>query len=133
MLACRCYSAATSRRSALSTPSRFPFLALRRPCPALGHHRYPIRRVERIGGGYAFPKIDADEGTAIRRDPIILADQTGDHFIGVAVALMVSISCALDVPVGTLNVHITVCISHLPHVEFKNTIAGSVSRWSLTR
>jgi len=26
----------------------------------------------------------------------------------------------LDVPAGTLNVHITVCISHLPPVEFKN-------------
>jgi hypothetical protein len=37
-----------------------------------------------------------------------------------AVALIVSISCALDVPAGTLNVHITVCISHLPPVEFKN-------------
>jgi hypothetical protein len=36
--------------------------------------------------------------------------------------LMVSINCALDVPAGTLNVHITVCISHLPHVEFKKPL-----------
>ena len=56
---------------------RFPFLTLRWPRPARGHHRYPIRRVERICGGYTFPKIDTDEGTTIRRDPIILADQAG--------------------------------------------------------
>ena len=42
---------------------RFPFLTLRWPRPARGHHRYPIRRVERICGGYTFPKIDTDEGT----------------------------------------------------------------------
>ena len=50
-----------------------------------------------------------------------------------AVALIVSISCALDVPAGTLNVHITVCISHLPPVELKTTIEGSVSKAELTR
>jgi hypothetical protein len=96
---------------------RFPFLALRRPCPALGHHRYPIRRVERIGGGYAFPKIDADEGTAITRDPIILADQTGDSFIGVGR------------PVDGLD-QLRFGCSRRSNLK---TIAGSVSRWSLTR
>jgi hypothetical protein len=98
----------------------FPFLTLRWPRPALGYHRYPIRRVDRVRGGHTFPKIDADERTTIRRDPIILADQTGDSFIVWAVALIVSINWALDVPAGTLNVHITVCITHLPHVGFQN-------------
>jgi hypothetical protein len=36
--------------------------------------------------------------------------------------LIVSINCALDVPAGTLNVHITVCITPLPHVEFKKPL-----------
>ena len=40
-------------------------------------------RVERIGSGYTFPEIDADERTAIRRDPTILADQAGDSLIRV--------------------------------------------------
>jgi hypothetical protein len=72
----RDYSAATgaARRS---RPWAFPFFALRWRCPTLGDHRNPVGRVERVSGGLAFPEIDADKRTAVRRDPIVFADQAG--------------------------------------------------------
>jgi hypothetical protein len=111
----------------------FPFLTLRWPRPALGYHRYPIRRVERVRGGHTFPKIDADERTTIRRDPIILADQTGVSFIGVGRRVD-----SLDqLGFGCARRHFE-CPHHRVHnaspaCRISKPLAGSVSKAELTR
>ncbi len=91
----------------------FPVLPLRCDSPTLGCHRHPVGRVERVGGGHTFPEINSRQRPAIRRDPIILADQTRDSLIVLGRRIDVSISWPLDVPAGSLYVHITVCIVRL--------------------
>ena len=91
----------------------FPVLPLRCDSPTLGCHRHPVGRVERVGGGHTFPEIDSRQRPAIRRDPIILADQTRDSLVVLGRRIDVSISWPLDVPAGSLYVHITVCIVRL--------------------